>query len=120
MTPRHHSHSSASRTLTQYLCPHLDEQLSRDLEVYRIDYEAEHGRTDIAKQYTTQLPPKDQTWLMDNHIDHFMDGLPPYVRDFQLRIAEQAMQEGRLDNKPAVFIDYFLRNRLRGNDGHSR
>ena len=56
-----------SRTLAELVLRLHTASLRRELEDFRIKYEARFGETDLTKRYTSMLPSRDQDWLIENH-----------------------------------------------------
>jgi len=104
-------HREPITTLAEIVFRLHDAEDREDLEAYRIEYEAEHGPTDLTRHYTSQMSPAMQAWLVDNEVDRYIEGLPPFARAYMQESMEQAASEGRLDDKPDEFVAAFLRQK---------
>jgi hypothetical protein len=60
------------KTLAELFCRFPDPRARRELEEFRIKFEAEFGETDITKHYTTTVPKADQDWLIEHHPKRYL------------------------------------------------
>lgn len=82
---KHYQQRSMARTdqtLAEMLFYLNDRSERTNLEVFRINYETEHGRTDLTKRYTSTWPPHQQEWLLDTKPQLWFDGLPPFIQSY--------------------------------------
>lgn len=114
--------SETETTLAEFLCTLPTLEMRRDLEAFRIQYEAEHGETDLTRRYTCTWSPNAQEWLIRNYPKRFWDGLPPFLQAFLKSKMRAAARDGRLDDKPDVLIRLFLTGEMtiNGHDGPHR
>ena len=96
------------KTLAELFCRFPDPRARRDLEEFRIKFEAEFGETDITKHYTTTLRKEDQEWLIEHHPKRYWDGLPPFVQEFLRTKVVAAHQVGKLDDLPNEILRLYL------------
>jgi hypothetical protein len=89
-----------------------NEQQRRQLEEYRIKFEAVHGPTDLTKRYTSTWPAEQQHWLMRNDIKRYFDGLPPFVKAFYRGQMEIQAREGNLDVMPDNWLRLFAKKQM--------
>lgn len=98
-----------------------DRRKRKDLEAFRIEYEKEHGPTDLTKRYTSLFPSEQQTWLWEHHTKRYWDGLPPFLQAYLRRNMEAAHRDGKLDDMPAGLLRLYLQKEMNiGGDGPSR
>lgn len=79
----------------------------QELEAFRVRYEGEHGRTDLAKRYTSLWPHDQQCLLFEHHPERWFDGLPPFVQAyFQQKVIEARTSGGlkSLDGPDGAWI----------------
>jgi hypothetical protein len=100
------------RTLAEIVIPVRNPTLRRDLEEFRIKYEAEFGETDLTKRYTSTLSAKEQDWLIANHTKRYWDGLPPFVQAFFKEKMHAARSDGKLDDMPANMLRLYLTRQM--------
>jgi len=100
------------QTLAELFCRFPDPRARRELEEFRIKFEAEFGGTDITKHYTTTLQKEDQEWLMEHHPKRYWDGLPPFVQAFLRAKVVAAHQVGKLDDMPNAILRLYLSGQL--------
>jgi hypothetical protein len=82
----------------------------RELEEFRIKFEAEFGETDLTRNYTSTWPTERQVWLIEHHPRRYWDGLPGFVQAYLKDKMRSAHRCGKLDDTP----DHFLRLYLTG------
>jgi hypothetical protein len=104
--------SAKALTLSDYLFYVGVPQAQKDVEAFRIKYEATHGETDLSKMYTSMWPECDQEWLLKHHPKRFFDGLPPFAKAWLYEKMLEAGQEGRLDDMPNEFVKLFLSRQM--------
>ncbi len=80
----------------------------RAMEEFRIEFEKEHGPTDLTKRYTSLFPTKQQNWLAEHHPKRYWDGLPPYVQGYIKKEMETAHKLGKLDDMQPQLIKLYL------------
>jgi hypothetical protein len=95
---------------TVFYLPH--EKLREQVEQYRIDYEAIHGKTDLTKRYTSTWPSSQQEWLIMNDTQRYFDGLPPFAKAFLKAKMQSASHDGCLDDMPAHYIKLFMSGKM--------
>ncbi len=74
-------------------CVHID-SLS-ELEEFRIEFEREHGPTDLSRVYSSHLPLQTRAWLLEHEPERYMDNLPPFGKAFLIKKFREAVA-----NKP--------------------
>lgn len=108
---------AAPETLAELFCYLPTRRLRRELEAFRVDFEAEHGPTPLNQSFTSTLPTMTQTWLLQHHPERYFDGLPPFVRCFITAKMEDARHTGELDDMPASYLRLYLAGYMsRNND----
>jgi hypothetical protein len=100
------------KTLAELFCRFPDPHARRELEEFRIKFEAEFGETDITKRYTTTLPKSDQDWLIEHHPKRYWDGLPPFVQAFLRTKVVAAHQTGKLDDMPNEILRLYVSGQM--------
>lgn len=89
------------------------------LEKYRVEFELEHGPTDLTKHYTSMMSAESEEWLLRNDPKRWYDGLPTFVQSYLSRHVFRVAARGELDmlNDPLIklYIEGHLGNR--GNRG---
>lgn len=101
------------------LCDLGTPELQEELEVYRLEYEKEHGPTDLSRHYTSTMPVHLQNWLLEHHPLHYWKGLPPFVQGYLRGKLTSAAIEGSLDDMPEAFVRLFMARQI-APDGHHR
>lgn len=91
--------------------------LRRELEAFRISYEAKFGETDLIKRYTSVWPNEQQEWLLKNYPKRYYDGLPPFVKAFMKEKMHTAKRDGKLDDMPGTFLSLYLSGQMEVDDG---
>ena len=110
-----------SQTLAELFLRLDTAQMRRELEEFRIKYEAEFGETDLTKRYTSTLPSEQQEWLLANHSRRYWDGLPPFAQAFLREKMRHAHGNGKLDDMPANLLRLYLTGKMTvGSDDRSR
>ncbi len=94
-----------------FYLPDLDNR--RELEKYRIDYEAVHGRTSLTKRYTSTWPVAQQEWLIRHDPKRYFDGLPPFAKAYIKGKMQIAASDGSLDNSPDHLLKLFVSGQMR-------
>jgi len=100
------------RTLAEMLFYLSDPDKRKELEQYRVDYEAEFGETDLTKRYTSTWPAEQQKWLMEHDMRRYFDGLPPFVKAYFKGKMQLAAREGRLDDKPDALLKLYVSGQM--------
>ena len=105
---------SPPRTLTECLFLPIDD--ATELEKFRLRFEAEHGKTDLNKYYTSQWPTEQRDWLVKSDPEAYYEGLPPFVKAYLLAIAREAARDGRLDDQSDDLIRLYISGKLGRDD----
>jgi hypothetical protein len=93
----------------------------RELEEFRIAYEAEFGETDLTKRYTSLWPSDQQEWLLRTCPKRYYDGLPPFVQAFLKEKMHMAKRLGQMDDMPGSYLQLYLSGQMDlGSSGYSR
>jgi hypothetical protein len=87
-------------TLAETLFYFSDPKLRRELEEFRVEFEALHGTTDLTKRYTSTWPKVQRDWLREHQPKHYFDGLPLFVKAFIKAKLQVAARNGNLDDVP--------------------
>jgi hypothetical protein len=95
------------------LFPLSDSELHRELEQYRIKYEAEHGETDLTRRYTSTWPAEQQAWLLRHEPRRYFEGLPPFAKACLKAKMSAAARRGMLDDMPDSYVELFVRGEMR-------
>lgn len=66
----------------------------RELEEFRIVYEATNGPTDFQRRYTSMIATRQQQWLFENEREVWYAGLPAFVQEFLRQKIEAAVIKG--------------------------
>jgi hypothetical protein len=103
---------SARLTLGDMLFPLSDPAARRQLEEFRLQYEAEHGPTDLTKRYTSTWPAEQRDWLARQEPKQFFDGLPPFAKAFVKAKMQGAAECGMLDDMPDQYLKLFLHGEM--------
>lgn len=101
-----------SQTLAELVLDLERADLRRELEAYRIKYEAEFGETDLTKNYTSTWPTERQIWLIEHHPKRYWDGLPGFAQAFLKDKMRSAHQRGKLDDMPGHFLRLYLTGQM--------
>jgi hypothetical protein len=109
-----------SRTLAELLFYMPTAALRQQLELFRIQYESEHGPTDLTKRYTCTWKSDEQKWLCEHHPKEYFDGLPPFVKEFTRQHLVQQAQAGALDNESPMLIRLFVSGHINNNGNRDR
>ena len=103
---------TAQLTLGDMLFPLSDPLARRQLEEFRLRYEAEHGPTDLTKRYTSTWPPEHRDWLSRHEPKLFFDGLPPFAKAFIKAKMQGAANSGMLDDMPDQYLKLFFSGQM--------
>lgn len=95
-------------TVAELLVYLPDPEKRKELEEFRVKYEALNGATDLTKHYTSMWPKPQQDWLFENHTKLWFDGLPPFAKAYLRGKMEIAANEGRLDDAPEKLLKLFV------------
>jgi hypothetical protein len=87
-------------TLAEMLFYAPDAAQRKQLEEYRIKYEATYGPTDLTKRYTSTWPTEQQDWLITHDSKAYFNGLPPFVKAYLKGKMQIAAGKGKLDDMP--------------------
>jgi hypothetical protein len=87
-------------TLAETLFYLSDPEKRRELEEFRIEYEAINGPTDLTRRYTSIWPEQQRAWLAKHDIKRYFDGLPPFARAYLRGKMHLAARDGNLDAMP--------------------
>lgn len=97
-------------TLAELLCYLPTRQQRLDLEAFRVKYEADHGPTDLTKNYTTRWPVEQQQWMLNHDSstrEAWMQGVPPFVRAFLQKEINDAGKRGEVESTTLRWVrDY--------------
>ncbi len=85
----------------------------RELEEYRIEYEAAYGPTDLTKRYTSVWPLREQEWLIKHDIKRYFDGLPSFAKAYFKGKLQMAAAEGRLDDQPDELLKLYVSGNMK-------
>lgn len=105
--------SAEPETLAEMLFYLSDPSKRRELESFRIKFEAVHGPTDLTKRYTSTWPTQQQTWLIDRDVRRYFDGLPSFVKAYLRGKMQLAAQSGQLDDMPDNLLTLFVSGRMK-------
>lgn len=105
--------SGTDPSLTEFLFPLDDPDVSADLEQFRVDYERRFGPTDVGRIYTSMLPKERREWLFEHFPEHYWNGLPPYAQAFLIRRIKSAASDGKLDLVSDSFLSLYSQGKLR-------
>lgn len=115
------AHSESPETLAEVFFYVSDPVKRREIEKYRIDFEAVHGPTDLTKRYTSMWPDAQRDWLVKHDIKRYFDGLPPFAKAYLKRKMQLVARDGRLDNMPDDMLRLFVSGQMRlDHESHSR
>jgi len=99
-------------TLAELLFYLDDPKQRRELESYRIKYEAVHGPTDLTRRYTSTWPVEAQRWLWRNDVKSYFDGFPPFAKAYIKGKMELAAASGELDNELDEYVRLFVQGNM--------
>jgi len=105
---RDHERFTIAGLLAQFPTP----ELNRELDKFRINFEARFGETDLTKRYTSTWPQDQQEWLLANHPRRYWLGLPPFVQAFMKEKMRMAQRAGKLDDMPESFLALYLNGNM--------
>lgn len=101
------------RTLTDLIVSMPTDELQTEVDAFRASWEAQHGhRVDLTRRYTCQLPKAERDWLFQEHPDRYVEGLPPFFRDFLDHKLQQFAKRGQLDEAPEAYMKLFIKGTL--------
>jgi hypothetical protein len=114
-TPTDNSEIQAApvETLAEMLYYLVDPDKRRELEEFRIRFEAVHGPTDLTRRYTSTWPEDQQAWLLNNDPKRWFDGLPSFVKAHVRGKLEAAARKGNLDDAPDELLGLFVAKQLK-------
>lgn len=90
--------------------PNLERR--RELEEYRIRFEAEHGPTDVTRIYTSMWPKAEREWLFKNDTKRWFGGLPPFAKGFLRDTMDVMASEGNLDSVPNRLLKLYVSKQM--------
>lgn len=102
--PDHRSVCEPAATIAEMLIYLPDAEQRRQLEEYRVEFEAVHGRTDVTKRYTSTWPQALQDSLIKQDARRYFDGLPPFVKAYLRGKMDIAASKGKLDDMPEELL----------------
>jgi hypothetical protein len=105
--------SARPETLAETLFYIADPARRKELEEFRIKYEAAYGPTDLTRRYTSTWPKPDQDWLLTHEPKRWFDGLPGFVKAFVRGKMQLAAGDGRLDDMPDSFVRLYVSRELK-------
>ncbi len=108
----------SERTLAELVCRFDSPKVRRELEAFRIKFEAEHGETDLTRRWVTTLPERDQEWLFTYHPDRYWKSMPPFVQAYLKQKTIDRHREGKLDDTPDELLRLYLTGQMKINPGH--
>jgi hypothetical protein len=112
------------KTLAELVLWLDDPDARRELEDFRIKFEAEFGPTDLTKRYTSTWPKPEQNWLIKHHPKRYWDGLPPFAQGFLRQKMVTARRLGKLDDVSDDSMKLYLAamglSHAHGDDGPQR
>jgi hypothetical protein len=77
-------------------------------ELFRHQYESQHGPTDLSVRYTSTWPSDQQQWLFLHEPQRWLDGLPDYVKAFIKQEIEAAHRRQGVNVKAKEWIRDYL------------
>lgn len=105
--------SDEPETLAEMLFYHSPNPATRrQLEQYRIDFEAVHGQTDLTKRYTSTWQVAQQNWLLQHDPKRYFDGLPPFAKAYLRGKMEIEARKGKLDDMPDSLLRLFIQKQM--------
>ena len=107
-----HDSQPTPGTLAELVFYLPDAARRRQLEAFRIKYEALNGPTDLTKRYTSTWPQAHRDWLIQNDPKRYFDGLPPFAKAFLKGKMEIAARDGNLDDMPDAFLRLFVSGQM--------
>ena len=94
-------------------------QRRREFEEYRVEWERVNGPTDLTRFYTCMWPKEQQELLWKIDPKAYFNGLPPFLKDYIRGKLRLVAADGRLDDKPDIYVRMFLSGELgRDTDPH--
>lgn len=100
--------SRSPKSIADMLLYLPDADKRRELEAFRVEFEALHGPTDLTKRYTSTWPIEDQEWMVKHDFKAYFDGLPPFAKDYFRGKMLLAAREGSLDDMPDGFVRLYV------------
>ncbi len=85
-----------------------DPDKRRELEEFRVEYEALNGPTDLTRNYTSMWPQAKREWLFEHHTKLWFEGLPPFAQAYLRGKMKIAAKDGRLDDTPEKLLKLFV------------
>lgn len=102
------SHQAKTQTIAETLLYLRDPRKRIELEKFRLDYEAYHGPTDLTKRYTSTWPSEQQEILRKADIRLYIEGFPPFAKEYLKQLMIERKKIGRLDDTPDDILELFL------------
>jgi hypothetical protein len=99
-------------TLSELLFSFSSPAARKQLEEYRIAFEAIYGPTDLTRRYTCTWPRWQQEWLMEHDHKSWFDGLPPFLKAYLRGKMDLAAEEGKLDDMPDNYIKLYVSKQM--------
>lgn len=110
---KQHDDSDKPETLAEMLFfRHGDPKRRRELEEFRLEYEALHGPTDLTRRYTSTWPTEQQNWLLKHDAKSYFDGLPPFAKEYTRSRMVIAARKGNLDDMPNSLLRLFIQKQM--------
>lgn len=121
MTEEIDPYSTGSReTLANILCPFDNADLRRRLEAFRIEFEEQHGPTDLTRRYTSMYPVEQGLWMQRYHPTEYWNGLPPFAQAFLKDLLSSQGRVGSLDDCHDALLRLYVAGVMRGDDGRGQ
>lgn len=102
------THPEQPETLAETLFYLSDPAKRKELEEYRIEFEAVNGPTNLTRRYTSTWPVEQQEWLIKNHVERYFDGLPLFAKAYLRGKMQMAAQDGKLDDMPDALLRLYV------------
>lgn len=99
-------------TLAEMLFHLSDPARRRELEEYRIEFEAIYGCTDLTRRYTSTWPEAEQDWLIEHDTRAYFNGLPPFAKAYVKGKMQIAAADGSLDDMPDCLLRLFVSGQM--------
>ena len=107
-------------TLAEILVYLSDTAKRRELEEFRIEYEALNGPTDLTRRYTSIWPEAQRDWLIRHDVKAYFDGLPPFAKAYFRGKMQLAARDGKLDDMPDNFLQLYVSGGMASGRGSGR
>ena len=105
------THRGQEPTITDLLFQTGIPWVQKELEAFRLEYEADAGPTDLTRYYTSMWPTEQVDALKRTDFSAYMRGLPMFVQAFfDIKFLSMA-KEGRLDQLEDDFLSYYVQRR---------